>query len=215
MYKFVYSRRKTCTCTWQFPHKFIFILPINLYLINLHVNLHLQCSFILSMLKWLWNVSFLFGKYWVMPVTFLHFLSLNHTPQRAMEAAIAQAPIQICDILGAFIHKKDRDFHRAWNTEIFCACLDKRKYLADRRAGWFWSPNCACLISSIALMHLETLFIVQLYHSMHMLLLPRSFWYARLEWWDRKYQDYLLERSHIRCDANNRANSQIIALILK
>ena len=37
------------------------------------------------------------------------------------------------------------------------------------------------------------------------------FWYARLEWWDRKYQDYLLERSHIRRDANNRANSQIIA----
>ena len=37
------------------------------------------------------------------------------------------------------------------------------------------------------------------------------FWYARLEWWDRKYQDYLLERSHIRRDANNRAYSQIIA----
>ena len=37
------------------------------------------------------------------------------------------------------------------------------------------------------------------------------FWYARLEWWDRKYQDYLLERSHIRRDASNRANSQIIA----
>ena len=37
------------------------------------------------------------------------------------------------------------------------------------------------------------------------------FWYARLEWWDRKYQDYLLERSHIRRDANNCAYSQIIA----
>ena len=37
------------------------------------------------------------------------------------------------------------------------------------------------------------------------------FWYTRLEWWDRKYQDYLLERSHIRRDANNHANSQIIA----
>ena len=41
------------------------------------------------------------------------------------------------------------------------------------------------------------------------------FWYARLEWWDRKYQDYLLERSHIRRDANNRANSHIIVLIPK
>ena len=37
------------------------------------------------------------------------------------------------------------------------------------------------------------------------------FWYGRLEWWDRKYQDYLLERSHICRDANNRAYSQIIA----
>ena len=37
------------------------------------------------------------------------------------------------------------------------------------------------------------------------------FWYACLEWWDRKYQDYLLERSHIRRDANNSAYSQIIA----
>ena len=41
------------------------------------------------------------------------------------------------------------------------------------------------------------------------------FWYARLEWWDRKYQDYLLKRSHIHRDANNHAYSQIIALIPK
>ena len=34
------------------------------------------------------------------------------------------------------------------------------------------------------------------------------FWYARLEWWDRKYQDYLLKRlTHICRDANNRKTS--------
>ena len=36
---------------------------------------------------------------------------------------------------GAFTQKKDRNFHRDWNTEIFCACSDRRKYLANRRAG--------------------------------------------------------------------------------
>ena len=33
-----------------------------------------------------------------MPVTFLFFRSLTHTLQRAMDAAIARAPFQICDI---------------------------------------------------------------------------------------------------------------------
>ena len=35
-----------------------------------------------------------------MRVTFLHFHRLNHTPPRAMDAAIARAraPVQICDV---------------------------------------------------------------------------------------------------------------------
>ena len=42
---------------------------------------------------------FLFGKNWVyMPIAVLHCRSLNHTQQRAMDAAIARAPVQICDV---------------------------------------------------------------------------------------------------------------------
>ena len=31
-------------------------------------------------------------------------------------------PVAWYDSLDAFTHKKDSDFHRDWNTEIFCAC---------------------------------------------------------------------------------------------
>ena len=34
----------------------------------------------------------------VMPVTFLHFSSLSHTPQTAKNVAIASAPVHVCDV---------------------------------------------------------------------------------------------------------------------
>ena len=87
--------------------------------------------------------------------------------------------------IGAFTHKKDRDFHRDWNTEIFCACSDRRKYLANRRAG-------IILLTKLRMPDIKLE-------------------YNPCPCRSKKYHDYLLERSHIRRDANNRANSQIIA----
>ena len=89
----------------------------------------------------------------------------------------------IVQTIGAFIHKKDRDFHRDWNTEIFLRLPSGMNPVHRTAHAWYQA-------------------------------LP-LFWYARLEWWDRKYQDYLLERSHIRRDANICGYSQIIALIPK
>ena len=57
--------------------------------------LNLSLTSFLAWIKWPWNVRFSCGKYWVMPVTFLHFLSLNHTPRRAMDVTVACVPVQM------------------------------------------------------------------------------------------------------------------------
>ena len=101
--------------------------------------------------------------------------------------------VSIGKLIGAFIHKKDRDFHRDlkyWDIFALVQTSGNISLIAERddsghRTAHAW------------------------YQALPL------FWYARLEWWDRKYQDYLLERSHICHDANNCAYSQIITLIPK
>ena len=109
-------------------------------------------------------------------------LAQNPKPNTPVSVKYAHHPKFVL-ILGAFIHKKDRDFHRDYalvQTSGNISLIAERDDSGHQTAhAWYQA-------------------------------LP-LFWYARLEWWDRKYQDYLLERSHICRDANNRTNSQIIA----
>ena len=119
-----------------------------------------------------------------------HLLSLRHAHKSSAHKFCTMFIFMYISSIGAFIHKKDRDFHRDWNTEIFLGLF--RQVEISR-----WSPSGMILVTELRMPDIK-----------HILPL---FWYARLEWWDRKYQDYLLKRLHIRRDANNCAYSQIIA----
>ena len=145
------------TRPWNHHGNVLSVKPFNkgclMYCMQVQYKLSVLCSF-----------SQIFQKRPRKRWNFFHLNKGSYTYTYIIKR-IQFSPLDILETLITKFVSYPPDFRsniRRIHTQERLRFLSRLKYwdifaLADRRTGWFWSPNCACLISSIALVLIHSL----------------------------------------------------------